>query len=133
MDDFGTGYSNLIGIVDEKYSVIKIDKSILDNCFDDEETRRRKIVQTDQEREQTVKLLRAVIKMIRGQEKKIVFEGVCDKLRKDTLDSLGGGYYQGFYFSEPLRGERYIEFLKTIGGKCETADNSKISGAEFRN
>ncbi len=133
MDDFGTGYSNLIGIVDEKYSVIKIDKSILDNCFDDEDGRKRKVELSEQEREQTTKLLRAVIKMIRGQEKKIVFEGVCDKLRKETLDSFGGGYYQGFYFSEPLREERYMEFLKTIGGKCETADNSKISGAEFKN
>ena len=133
MDDFGTGYSNLIGIVDDKYSVIKIDKSILDNCFEEKEPYRRHKAVSPQEREQTVKLLKAVIKMIRGQEKKIVFEGVCDKERKEALDSFGGGYYQGFYFSQPLIGDRYLEFLKTIGGKCDTADNSKIDGAEFKN
>ncbi len=133
MDDFGTGYSNLIGIVDDKYSIIKIDKSILDNCFEEKEPAHKRVVISQQEREQTLKLLKAVIKMIRGQEKKIVFEGVCDKLRKDTLDSFGGGLYQGFYFSEPLCGERYIEFLTNIGGRCATADNSKIDGAEFKN
>ncbi len=133
MDDFGTGYSNLIGIVDDKYSIIKIDKSILDNCFGDDEPKNKKSNLTPQDREQTMKLLKAVIKMIKGQEKKIVFEGVCNKERKDTLDSFGGGLYQGFYFSEPVCGERYLEFLTTIGGKCSTADNSKIVGAEFRN
>ncbi len=133
MDDFGTGYSNLIGIVDDKYSVIKIDKTILDSCFEETDDSRRHKKIPPQEREQTVKLLAAVIKMIHGQEKDIVFEGVCDKLRKDALDNFGGGYYQGFYFSEPLIGERYLEFLRTIGGKCDTADNSRIDGAEYRN
>ncbi|MCR5583977.1 MAG: EAL domain-containing protein [Lachnospiraceae bacterium] len=133
MDDFGTGYSNLIGIVDDKYSIIKIDKSILDNCFEETDNVRKHTLISPQEREQTMKLLRAVIKMIRGQEKKIVFEGVCDKTRKDTLDSFGGGLYQGFYFSEPLCGERYLEYLTNIGGRCGTADNSKIDGAEYKN
>ncbi|MCR5823576.1 MAG: EAL domain-containing protein [Lachnospiraceae bacterium] len=133
MDDFGTGYSNLIGIVDDKYSVIKIDKSILDSCFECEEPDRRAHRDGPQEREQTTKLLKGVIKMIRGQEKKIVFEGVCDKVRKETLDGFGGGYYQGFYFSQPLSGDRYLEYLRTIGGKCATADNSRIEGAEYKN
>lgn len=100
MDDFGTGYSNLAGMHNMKFSLIKLDKSLIWPCFEEKDSEQAKVI------------LEACIGMINKLKKHIVAEGVETKEQVEYLTSMGVTYLQGYYYSRPVRGEEYISFLK---------------------
>ena len=102
MDDFGTGYSNLSKIAEIQYDLIKLDKSLIWPCF-------------EENGEKACVILSNVIDMINRLNIKMVAEGVETIDQVNRLCDLGVDYLQGYYYSRPIRGEEYVEFLKTNG------------------
>ena len=102
MDDFGTGYSNLSQMAKTDYELIKIDKSLLWPCFDNNNP-----VQSNAKI-----ILENMITMILKLGKKIVVEGVETKEQLDYLEKMGVTYIQGYYFSKPLPAADYLKFLE---------------------
>lgn len=100
MDDFGTGYSNLAKIAQSDFDLIKLDKSLLWPCFEEEGQKDARII------------LESSVDMILKLGKMIVAEGVETKEQVDYLTEQGVEYLQGYYFSRPLPGDKYLDFMK---------------------
>lgn len=96
LDDFGTGYSNMSNIMKYRYSVIKIDKSMLDAA---------------DAGKQAYVLLKYTIEMIKELNMNILVEGVETERQLDMLKQLDVDYIQGFYYSKPLCSEDFIKFI----------------------
>ena len=97
MDDYGTGYSNMQSIFSIDFDVVKIDKSIL---WGAQETMLGKII------------LDNSVRMIDQMGKQILVEGVETQEQLDMLKVLCVDYLQGYYFSEPISKEEFVEYLK---------------------
>lgn len=97
LDDFGSGFSNMNTLVEYPFKTIKLDKSIIDNAFDDEKA---KIILTN------------TIKMLKKLDMEIVAEGVETEKQLNELQIMGCNYIQGYYFSKPLKQDEFLELLK---------------------
>lgn len=97
LDDFGNGASNLNYIMDMPVEVIKFDCDMTRAYFEKE---RGKIV------------LETVTRMILNMDLKIVSEGVETKEQLEAMEQLGVHYIQGYYFSKPLPGKEFIDFIE---------------------
>ncbi|MBE5833306.1 MAG: EAL domain-containing protein [Butyrivibrio sp.] len=96
LDDYGTGYSNLINILKIPFDIVKIDKSICWDYFKGGNT-----------------LLEEVITQFNHRNKEVVVEGVEDEEMAKTLSKMNVQFEQGFYFSEPLPLEDFIEYIES--------------------
>ncbi|MEI8596593.1 bifunctional diguanylate cyclase/phosphodiesterase [Photobacterium sp. Hal280] len=87
LDDFGTGYSSLASVRDFPLSTLKIDKSFIRDCPQDE---------------QANKVVEAIIHMANALGIQVVAEGVeqIDQVR--FLKRLQCTYAQGFYYHRPM-------------------------------
>mgnify|MGYP002515761672 FL=1 len=99
MDDFGTGYSNLSQMANTGFDIIKLDKSLIWPCFDENGEKPRTI-------------LDSCIAMINGLGIAIVAEGVETKEQVDLLTSKGVEYLQGYYFAKPMNERDYLNFMQ---------------------
>ncbi|MCR5108194.1 MAG: EAL domain-containing protein [Lachnospiraceae bacterium] len=95
LDDYGTGISNISSLYELRFSIIKIDKSILWNAKNDEQSKL---------------ILDSIINMIHGLGLKIVMEGVETEEQVKYLKNMGVEYFQGFYYSRPLEKKKFISF-----------------------
>ncbi|NLC75036.1 MAG: EAL domain-containing protein [Clostridiales bacterium] len=100
MDDFGTGYSNFSEMAEIRYDIVKLDKSLIWPCFDGDNRERSRDVLTN------------AINMIHATGSRIVAEGIETKEQKDAIIEWGVEYIQGYYFSKPIEGDKFIEFVK---------------------
>ena len=96
LDDYGTGYSNIQRLRKLPLSLIKIDKSVVDDVFTDE----GKVI------------MKNTVNMMQGINKKLVMEGAETKEAVDLLSDLSCEYIQGFYFSKPLPENDFLEFIQ---------------------
>ena len=96
LDDYGVGYSNIQRLRKLPLSMIKIDKSMVDDIF----TQDGGVI------------IKNTVRMMQGINKKLIMEGAETKETVDLLSSLSCEYIQGFYFSKPLPGEDFISFLE---------------------
>ncbi|MCL6605407.1 MAG: EAL domain-containing protein [Paenibacillus sp.] len=87
IDDFGTGYSSLSLIKNFPISVLKIDKSFIDDMTVSEENKA---------------IVHAIIKMSQIMSLKVVAEGVETLEQLNILKDMGVDYIQGYYISKPL-------------------------------
>ena len=99
LDDFGSGYANLNGVLSLPFSIIKMDRSLLQDI--------------------TVNEVRAtfyysMIKTLHALNYKIVAEGVETKEEADLLTKWGIDYIQGYYYSKPLNEKECIDLLKAV-------------------
>ena len=99
MDDFGTGYSNLSQMANTGFDIIKLDKSLIWPCFEEDSAHARTI-------------LNSCISMINGLGVSIVAEGVETKEQVDMLTENGVEYLQGYYFAKPMNEQDYLKFLQ---------------------
>ena len=97
IDDFGTGYSTLNVLKDYNVSVVKIDKSLLNN-----------IGKADSHDEI---VLRNVVKMARELNKDVIAEGVETQEQADYLKGINCGSAQGFLFDKPLVRDDFLKRL----------------------
>ncbi|MAR91280.1 MAG: EAL domain-containing protein [Pseudomonadota bacterium] len=86
LDDFGTGYSSMGYLAQLPLTVLKIDKTFVD----------------DVEEPQGTAIISAVVALARGLGVEVVAEGVEHADQAERLTELGCITAQGFYFSKPL-------------------------------
>jgi EAL domain-containing protein (putative c-di-GMP-specific phosphodiesterase class I) len=77
------------------FDIVKIDKSIL---WDSEESELGQII------------LESCVHMIKQMKRKILVEGVETKEHVEKLQKLGVDYFQGYFFSKPIRQKELLNF-----------------------
>lgn len=97
LDDFGTGQSNLDYIVDMPVDIVKFDKGMTNAYFENGKAKY---------------IMDAATNMIHGMDLKIVSEGIETEEQYNTMQNLGIGFIQGYYFSKPLPEKEFLEFVK---------------------
>ena len=95
LDDYGTGYSNINRFSKLPISIVKIDKSLVDESEDIN----------------IKKLLDYSFNIVKDLDKQTVVEGVETKEQLDRFIDYGATYIQGYYFSNPLNYDSYIDFV----------------------
>lgn len=96
MDDFGTGYSNLAQMAKVHFELVKLDKSLIWPCFEEEP-------------EEPMIILSSCIDMILRLGVKIVAEGVETREQAEMLIEKGVEYLQGYFFSRPVGEADFLE------------------------
>ena len=97
LDDYGTGYSNLSYLYRMPFSFVKIDKSILWSA---------------EKNEKADITLSNIFKMAKNLKMRVVVEGVETEEHIKKLLDLNCDYFQGYYFSKPIPGADFIEYLR---------------------
>ncbi|MCR4789193.1 MAG: EAL domain-containing protein [Lachnospiraceae bacterium] len=95
LDDYGTGYSNIKRVVSLPLSIVKLDKTLVDEM----DTPLMWIVISN------------TVRMLKRMNKKILVEGIEDKRALIRFMEIGCDYIQGFYFSKPLPKNEFLDFL----------------------
>ena len=97
LDDYGTGYSNISYLYNLPFMIMKVDKSIL---------------WTSEKNEKADIILKNTFRMAKRLKMKVVMEGVETEEQIKKLLALDCDYFQGFYFSKPVEGKKFIEYVK---------------------
>ena len=96
MDDLGTGYSNLSRIATLPMDIFKLDKSIIQQAF---------------EEEHAYMVMRGMMDIIGKLGKEVVCEGVETETQARQLIKLGCDHIQGFFYARPMPKEQFLDFL----------------------
>ncbi|MBU3697097.1 MAG: GGDEF domain-containing protein [Rhodocyclaceae bacterium] len=96
LDDFGTGYSSLFYLRRLPISVLKIDRSFINDLG-------------NSERSGSDALVQAIIAMAHSLSLKVVAEGIETTGQHEHLGRLGCDVGQGYLFSRPLPAEQFCE------------------------
>lgn len=96
IDDFGTGYSSLSYLLKMPVSVIKIDKTFLDD------------LKTNEKCEMFIS---SIINITHDLGLKVVAEGVEDNVQCEMLTDMKCDYLQGFYLAKPLPEEEAYMYV----------------------
>ncbi|MCG8707880.1 sensor domain-containing phosphodiesterase [Brenneria sp. 4F2] len=96
LDDFGAGYSNLNYLKNIPASIIKLDKSLIQDIKNDLASRT---------------VVESIISMLHKLNYEVLAEGVEDKETLEYLDLFGCDEVQGYYFSRPLPPEDFVVWL----------------------
>lgn len=100
LDDYGTGFSNATSLIQYPYNTIKIDKGV---------------VWAAMENENAMKVLSYSIAMIKSLKMDIVAEGVETLEQAKELGNMGCDYFQGYYYSKPMK---EIDFVALLEHNC---------------
>ncbi len=98
LDDYGTGYSSMERVLKLPFKCVKIDKSVFYMSFVDERNDR---------------VLTNNIEMLKQCGYEVVVEGAETEEQVNKLKQKDVDFIQGFYYSQPLPINEYIEFLKS--------------------
>ena len=96
LDDYGTGYSNIKSVASLPISIVKLDKTFVD----EEDNPRMWIV------------LKNTIKMLKDMDMSIVVEGVESAELAKKFADLDCEFIQGYYYSKPVPKSDFITFMK---------------------
>ena len=97
MDDFGTGYSSLGMLASLPIDVLKLDMSFVRSAFG--ETR-------------DVRMIELILDIASYLHVPAVAEGVETQEQMLALKEMGCDFIQGYYFSKPVPGDVFEDFLK---------------------
>jgi len=100
MDDYGSGYTDFGQETMMPFSLIKLDKKIVQAAF---QSRKGEL------------LLGGSIRLFKHLRHDIVAEGVETAAQADLLYRMGADYLQGYHFGYPLEGD---EILKQLGSRA---------------
>lgn len=110
LDNYGVGYSNIRTVTQLPFSLIKLDKSFINDLND----------------EKMLEVLHDVIHMLKALKKEVLIEGIENESAVKIFSELqcdliqGCEYVQGFYYSKPLTKEKFIEFLHNTKNSSDT-------------
>ena len=90
LDDFGTGYSSLSFLAQIPVHTLKIDKEFV---------YKTQYSPTDKA------MLESIIKLAHSFKLDVIAEGVETIENLEQLESFGGNYFQGYFFSKPLEAD----------------------------
>lgn len=107
LDDYGTGYSSIQYIKRYPFDSIKIDRSFIEKVAEDGED--------------TI-IVKSIIELAKGLNKKVVAEGVEKRNQFDRLKKLGCDEVQGFLFSKSVEASKMENVFKL--DKVKINDNS---------
>lgn len=110
LDDYGIGYSNIQRLSRLPLSIIKIDKSMVDEMFS----------QNGQV------IIQNTVRMMQGIHKQLVVEGVETEKEKEALIGMSCDYIQGFTIPSRCRKRILSASWKAITGKSKRRDLTKI-------
>ena len=96
IDDFGTGYSSLSYLKRFPFDVLKIDKAFISDIAEDTDDRA---------------LCDAIIAMAHSLGLSIIGEGVETEEQFDYLHKRGVETIQGYYVSQPMVNDEFLEFI----------------------
>lgn len=96
LDDYGSGYSNIGYMINLPFDMIKIDKSIVWNAFLDSKS---------------FTALAYTVSMINALKMSVLAEGIETKEQAENLTNMGCNFLQGYYFSEPLPKDVFLQLL----------------------
>jgi len=96
LDDYGVGYSNIQRLKSLPLSIIKVDKSLVDDMF----TEDGKVI------------IENTVHMMQGIHKKLVIEGVETREAVEAIGGLDCDYIQGYYYSRPLSAGDFVRFMQ---------------------
>ena len=111
LDDFGTGYTSFSYLKKIPATVLKIDKSLLENIVRNQE---------DQQ------IIHAMIELAHNLDMKIVAEGIETKQMVDILTEFRCDYLQGYYFSKPLPVFEFQEKIRFSSNIDTTLSEPKV-------
>lgn len=97
MDDFGSGYSSLNMLKDVPVDVLKVDMKFLEG------------IETS---DKAGSILLSIYKMAKALNMPVIAEGVETKGQLDVLGQIGGERVQGYYYSEPLPVDKYLQAVE---------------------
>ncbi len=113
LDDFGTGYSSLGYLSRYPVDKIKIDRSFVSNLGVDPEAEA---------------VIRAIVKLSKALNLKIVAEGVETRAQKQILRQTGCTIIQGFLFSRPVANSAIDEIMRN-DGKLQITEGESLRRA----
>jgi predicted signal transduction protein with EAL and GGDEF domain len=96
MDDFGTGHSSLSHVSVLPISLLKIDRSFIENCA---------------KRKTDAAILTAIVTMGHALGFKVLAEGVENKAQERILREQGCDEVQGYLYSRPVTQEKLMKML----------------------
>lgn len=97
IDDFGVGYNPLLYIKKYNIECIKIDGSLIRDIDKNEESKN---------------IVKSVYSLCEATGIIVMSEFVETEKQKAVLDEIGEGYYQGYLFSEPLKADECLRYIK---------------------
>lgn len=100
LDDYGTGYSNLYKVITLPFTVIKFDKHMVWTALSNDKAKLA---------------LECEINAMKKMNMKIVAEGVENRSQLMELHRMNSDFIQGYYFSKPIPGKEFLEFVKQSG------------------
>ena len=96
LDDFGTGYASLAYLKEFPVDVVKIDHAFIAGIPDNQDDSA---------------IVDAIAGLTRGLKLALHAEGVENERQLNVLKGLGCQFAQGYYWSKPLPGNEYEQFL----------------------
>ena len=97
LDDYGTGYSNVGNLIAYDYSIVKIDKSI---------------VWASQKDRKSMLALKHILAMINDFSMIPLAEGIETPEMAESMDSIGCHVFQGFLYSMPVPGGKFMQIIR---------------------
>lgn len=98
LDDFGIGYSSMTYLKHLPATILKVDRSFVQNV---------------PEKEADCRLLKAMIVMAKSLDLEVIVEGIETLAQAQLCSALGADKLQGFLFAKPLSAEAFEAFLAT--------------------
>lgn len=95
LDDYGSGNANINYLLELPFEIVKIDKFILWNAF---------------QNPTQMEALESTVHMLHELGIKIVVEGIENEEYLEKMKSLGCEYFQGYYFAKPMSEQAYLEY-----------------------
>ena len=90
IDDFGTGYSALSYLMNFPVDILKIDRSFIHNCVEDETSR---------------SLVNAILNLSESLNLRVITEGIETVEQLNLIQQAGSEAAQGYFFSRPISAE----------------------------
>ena len=118
LDDFGAGSSNLHYIVAMPVEIVKLDKHLTEEYFNNPKAQA---------------IVKTVVGMAHSMGLRIISEGIETAEQKAAMEELGIDYLQGYYFSYPLPEHEFLRFIQNEPKKSRVYSVASCSIPFYQN